>query len=164
MLKTNSKQARENILDWLASRALEEAKEINRFNRENGFEPMKEAEIMEDLQNSGFASSSYKMKKAAVYFIIRCFRSELEKSKGFGSEFEKFDYWMRSLPKVVKSEDFLLRDACEFLGRILEETLEERQKYSQGQAEKLMIYLTWKTINYVFEHEKKKEGKKSCGC
>lgn len=160
MLRTNSKQARENILGWLAGGALEEAKEINSFNRENGFEPMKEAELMEDLQNIGFASFSYEMEKAAVYFIIRCFRSDLEESKGFRSEFERFDYWVRGLPGIVKSEDFLLRDSCEFLGRILEETPEEWQKYKQDQAEKVMIYLIWKTINYVLEHEKKKEGKK----
>lgn len=160
MLRTNSKQARENILEWLATEALEKAKEINRFNRENGFEPMKEAEFMENLQKIGFSSFSCKMKKASIYFIIRCYKNDLEKSKGFKSEFEKFDYWLRGLPGAVKSEDFLLRDACEFLGRILEETPEEWQKYSQDQAEKLMIYLISKTISYVFEHEKKKEGKK----
>lgn len=160
MLRTNSKQVRENVLEWLAGGALEEAKKINRFNRENGFEPMKEAELMEDLQKIGFASFSYEMEKAAVYFIVRCFSSDLEKNEEFRSEFKKFDKWLRGLPEIVKSEDFLLCDACEFLGRILEETPEEWQKYSQDQAENLMIYLIWKTINYVFEHEKKKEGKK----
>lgn len=160
MLRTNSKQARENVLEWLACGALEEAKEINRLNRENGFEPMKEAKDMEDLQNIGFASFSCKMEKAAVYFIIRCFKSDLEKSEGFESQFEQFDYWVRTLPRIVKSEDFLLGDACDFLGRILEGTPQEWQKYRQDQAERVMICLIWRTINYVLEHEKKKEGKK----
>lgn len=63
MLKTNSKQARENVLEWLAGGALEEAKEINRFNSINNLEPMKEAELMEDLQKIGLASFSYEMEK-----------------------------------------------------------------------------------------------------
>lgn len=160
MLRTNSKQARENVLEWLAGGALEEAKKINRFNRENGFEPMKEAVELEKLSSKGEDNAD--VQKAAAALVWKCFQNDIEGDYRIGREPMQsiFDSWLCGLPEIVKSEDFLLRDACEFLGRILEETPEEWQKYSQDQAETLMIYLIWKTINYVFEHEKKKEGKK----
>lgn len=55
--------------------------------------------------------------------------------------------WMQGLPTAFPvSDDVFLRSAVDFLGNILEETKEEKARYSDEQAEKLACNLLYREL------------------
>ena len=124
MLKTNSKKARENIRAFILKHADFEGRDMT-VNAENISEVSR-----------------------GIYEI---FCSEKSYSDGYMyrrgiSEQAVFDDWCRGLPSALGCEPFLLGSAVYILGNILEETEEERSRYTEEQAEKLMIYLLYREI------------------
>lgn len=58
-----------------------------------------------------------------------------------------FDNWLRGLPSILNpSYLYSCPDAVTTVGDILEQTAEERNKYTEQQAENLMNYMIYKFI------------------
>ena len=119
MLKTNSKQARENIRNYI----------INRFDCSD-YSPEKEPE--------GFAE--------IAKFILSTFRDEKVNWQKI-PEVDLFADWAAGLPAVLDTCYYYNRSATDDLGEILNETQAERDTYSEDQAQKFLSSLIyWQLI------------------
>jgi hypothetical protein len=120
MLKTNSKQARENIRQYIIE----------------GFTP----ENYTDEKIEGFENVSN--------YILDTFRSEKYSTKEdyryYGNcEFDAFEDWCRGLPSLLDTCYYYNRSAVEDLGNILEETDEEKKRFTEDKAEWCLTYLIY---------------------
>lgn len=118
MLKTNSKKAKENINGFI----------VENFTPGN--------EMLHNLELPNLCK-----------VILTHFRSEVyscdEDFKYFkNSEFEAFRYWCSGLPSVFNC-DFYLGKAKNYIAEILEETENEKNKYSENEAVKLLEKLLY---------------------
>lgn len=123
MLKTNSKKAAENIQAYIV----------------NGFTP----ENYTDDPPQEFS-------KIAA-FILDTFRNEkyhLPEDRRYyhGSELLAFRDWCAGLPSVLDTCYFYNRSAVDDLGAILEETEQEKARYTEQQAEQLLTDLIYKEL------------------
>ena len=123
MLKTNSKQAHENIKNYI----------IDNFTPET----YTDREITEW--------------KEIAAFILECFHSEKyhlpEDFRYYhGSERAAFADWCAGLPAVLDTCYFYNRSAVADLGEILEQTAEQREKYDESDAEQLLTYLIYREL------------------
>ena len=119
MLRTNSKQAITNIRAYI----------INGFNGENyGIET---PDTFEEVAK----------------FIYNTFADEyLCEYNRRRSEQEVFIEWCSGLPSVIDTCYYYNRSAVEDLGDILEETEEERNRYTEQDAERLLSCLIYREI------------------
>lgn len=84
--------------------------------------------------------------------ILEAFRIEkLENNcyyiAGRASRNEMFMDWMQGLPTAFPvADDIFLRSAIDFLGNILEETEEEKARYTEDKAEKLACNLLYREL------------------
>lgn len=129
MLRTNSKKAIENIKKEIID-SYEAASEYFTFE---GREAKTEFnEICDD--------------------IIEAFRvGKLDRnicySKGRESERDLFIDWMQGLPTAFPvADDIFLRSAVDFLGDILEETAEEKNRYTEEKAAILACNLLYREL------------------
>ena len=123
MLKTNSKQAKENIRNYI----------IDNFTAENYTDTP-------PTEWHGIAT-----------FIYECFRSEkyncLQDYRYYnGNEWRAFLDWCQGLPSVLDTCYYYNRSAVEDLGNILEQTAQERSKYEESAAENLLTMLIYNEI------------------
>lgn len=147
MLKTNSKAVKTAIREFIATGAIDWAISANEYDRENGYEPMAEAVELEKLSSKGEENAD--VQKAAAALVWKCFQNDIEGDYRIGREPIQsiFDSWLRGLPGVVDSEDFLLRSAVDFMAGILQESEAEKAKYGESDAEELAIYLIWREVS-----------------
>lgn len=123
MLRTNSKQARENIRQYI----------IENFTPENYTDnPPQEFEQI-------------------AAFILDCFRSEkyyLPEDFRYYHNNEKaaFADWCAGLPSVLDTYYYYNRSAVEDVKNILEETDAEANKYTEQQAEELLTSLIYREL------------------
>jgi hypothetical protein len=120
MLKTNSKKARENIQQYI----------INHFTPEN----------YTDEKIEGFEN--------IATFIIDTFRSEKYSTKEDfryykNCELDAFADWCAGLPSVLDTCYYYNRSAVDDLGTVLEETEEEKSRFSEDKAEWGLTYLIY---------------------
>lgn len=122
MLRTNSKKAIENLKKWTVEHF--DADGYNDFNGdENNFSD-------------------------CAKFIYRVFlREKYEGAEHYyrnTSMQDIFADWCAGLPSVLDTADYYYtRRAVDVIGEILEETEEEKARYTQTQAEKLITALLW---------------------
>lgn len=123
MLKTNSKEALENIRIYI----------VDHFTPENYTEtpPQEFPEI--------------------AAFILDCFRSEKyccpEDFRYYhGNEGTAFADWCAGLPSILDTCYFYNRSAVDDLGAILEETEEEKARFTEEKAEKLLTSLIYREL------------------
>lgn len=147
MLKTNSKAVKAAIREFIAEGAINWAEESNEYDRENGLESMAEALELEKISSKGTKSED--AQKAAAALVWKCFENDTKGDYRIGREplQEIFISWLRGLPGVVDSEDFLLKSAVDFMGGILQESDAEKAKYSESDAEDLACYLVWREVS-----------------
>lgn len=120
MLKTNSKKARGNIQQYI----------IDNFTPEN----------YTDETITGFEN--------VATFILNTFRSEKYSCKEDfryynGQEALAFKDWSAGLPSVLDTCYYYNRSAVEDLGNILEETEQERSRYTEERAESVLTALIY---------------------
>ena len=120
MLKTNSKKAKENIINYI----------IDNFTPENYTDtpPEEWSEI--------------------ATFIINTFRSEkysrLEDYRYFNNnELAAFIDWAQGLPSVLDTCYYYNRSAVDDIATILEETEKEKERFTEDKAEWLLTYLIY---------------------
>lgn len=123
MLKTNSKETRRRIREWI----------INNFDFSNyeGYEkePKSEDEILEFI---GF---------------ICCKELGFQVTKLKVTPRKMFYDWCRGLPSLIDTASFLCGgSAVDLVGDILEQTKEERSKYTEWQSEDLMLSLIYREV------------------
>lgn len=123
MLKTNSKQAAENIRAYIV----------------DGFTP------------EGYTDTPPQEFPEIAAFILATFRSEkywcLQDVRYYhGCEALAFRDWCAGLAGVLDTCYYYNRSAVDDLGAILEETAEEKARYTEQQAEQLLTDLIYREL------------------
>lgn len=123
MLKSNSKQAKENIRAYIRAGFTGDSYGIE------------EPQSFEEL--------------AAV--ILDTFRDEKPRTeaqmiRNRMSWQDVFEEWASGLPSIIDTCYYYNRSAVEDLARILEETPEEAARYTEAQAEKMLTYLIYREL------------------
>ena len=119
MLKTNSKQAKENIKKYIMEH----------------FEPYEEHEkLMED-----------KPFNEVCKYILDTMNTEKRYNRS-STEYETFKDWSQGLPHILDTCYYYNRSAVKDLMVILEETEEDAEKYTESQAEELLTKLLYREI------------------
>ena len=97
------------------------------------------------LLKTGYKAESITATGAAA-LVWKCFQNDIEGDYRIGREPMQsiFDSWVRGLPGVVGSEDFLFCNGVDFMAGILQESEAEKAKYGESDAEGLAIYLIWR--------------------
>lgn len=121
MLKTNSKKAIENIKNYI----------MNNYTPDSYGE---EAESKTEFQD-------------IARYILSCAKHELAYLSGRVSDEVQFTEWCKGLPSLLDTCYYYNRSAVEDLGNILEETEEERNRYSEEQAEMLLTHLIFRELD-----------------
>lgn len=123
MLKTNSKKACENIRAYI----------MENFNGENyGIEkPETFSEVARIILNT---------------FQEEIFCNENAKRYYHYNEQRAFFDWCAGLPSLLDTCYYYNRSAVDDLGAILEESEEEKGKYSEEQAESLLTWLIYREL------------------
>lgn len=119
MLKTNSKKARENVKKWI-------------------------------LDNLGPDYNARSFNEAAeiikAHFYEEKLKNDLRYKAGRISHFDLFEDWTSGLPGALCCDDIYLRPVVPVVAAILEETPEEAARFSESDAEKLMIRLIYREL------------------
>lgn len=123
MLRTNSKKAAENIRAYIV----------------DGFTP------------EGYTDNPPQEFPKIAAFILDIFRSEkyhLPEDRRYyhGCELSAFRDWCTGLPSVFDTCYFYNRSAVDDLGAILEETEQEKARYTEQQAEQLLTDLIYREL------------------
>lgn len=116
MLKTNSRQAKENLRNYI----------MTSWNLDPEDQGKTWAETKEDIKES---------------FYFQAYSSVYERRQ---NKQEAFKNWLSGLPHGLG--DFFLCQAVEDLGNILNQTEAERNRYTEDQASELLAYLIYKEV------------------
>ena len=124
MLKTNSKKALENI----------------------------RAYILDNADNTNYGGKcEFADWKTAAQFVYDCFRVEKDGDNRRMGEYDLFEEWASGLPSSFDFCYWYNRPAVDDLGAILEETDEEKARFSESSAEKLLTRLIYNQIKKAVE-------------
>lgn len=123
MLRTNSKKAAENI----------------------------RAYIVDNFTPEGYTDNPPQEFPKIAAFILDTFRSEKywcpqDVRYYHGNEAAAFADWCAGLPSVLDTCYFYNRSAVDDLGAILEETEQEKARYTEQQAEQLLTSLIYREL------------------
>ena len=124
MLKTNSKQVREAVKNFI----------VENYTPENyGWKETTDFNEVKELLNTAFYDEKVKLDNR--YKAGHITRQEL------------FEEWCGGLPTIFCTDDIYLKSAVDLVGDMLEQTETERNKYTERDAEKLMVYLIYRELN-----------------
>ena len=122
MLRTNSKKANENI----------------------------RAYIMDNFTPENYTDNPPKDFPEVAAFILGIFRTEQKYISNCGYnraiEFAAFTDWCQGLPAVLDTCYYYNRSAVDDLGRILEETAEEKARFTEAEAERRLTWLIYREL------------------
>ena len=123
MLRTNSKKANENI----------------------------RAYIMDNFTPENYTDNPPKDFPEVAAFILSVFRTEqkhiLNGDYYRAIEFAAFTDWCQGLPSVLDTCYCYNRSAVDDLGAILEETAEEKARFSEPEAERRLTWLIYRELS-----------------
>ena len=123
MLRTNSKKANENI----------------------------RAYIMDNFTPENYTDKPPKDFPEVAAFILGTFRREyahlLNSNYYRRNEFAAFTDWCSGLPAVLDTCYYYNRSAVDDLGRILEETAEEKARFTEAEAERRLTWLIYRELS-----------------
>lgn len=131
MLKTNSKKAIENIRKYI----------IDNFN---GYEDKESEQLKMDVESD----SESNFPTLARYILDKFYWEKVHyNARNNMSNFQLFEEWAQGLPSVISCDYYYFPTAVNDLGDILEETDEERNKYTETQAENLLTKLIYRELS-----------------
>lgn len=136
MLKTNSKKAIERIKAYVIENTTEEANYRDSAINQS-IEKLNEARNNPDSRTDAFSLASW---------IIWTTYHEEKNDERCNNDLEMFTDWMQGLPSTLNAEYYYNVSAVETLAKILEETPEEANKYSEEEAENLLTHLIFREI------------------
>jgi hypothetical protein len=99
-----------------------------------------------DFDGYGFKTPSTPnecMKAIYDVFVREKYSTPSERSQ---NEQATFVEWLQGLPSIIDASYYYNVSAVETLGDILEETKEERARFSETQAERLLSYMIYRRI------------------
>lgn len=123
MLRTNSKQVKENIRKYIM-----EYSDFENYVGYAGYEKF-------ELEPQNFQTTARQ--------ILIIFNSEKFYNK---SDFKTFLDWCQGLPSALDTCFFYNRSAVDDLAKILKETDEEKSKFSEQQAGELLTKLIYREL------------------
>ena len=120
MLRTNSKQARQNVQQY----------------------------IIDHFDGCNYDIETPATFQEAADIILCIFRNENPAIGSYArmTEGERFAEWAAGLPSILDTCYYYNRSAVDDLGEILEETTEEKARYSESQAETLLTSLIYREL------------------
>jgi hypothetical protein len=108
------------------------------------------AYILENVTAENYESEHPTTFEEAAAFIMDTFKAEHWNSANirryYGSEQNSFTAWCQGLPSALDTCYYYNRSAVDDLGAILEESEEEKGKYSEEQAESLLTWLIYREL------------------
>lgn len=119
MLRTNSKKARENVRQWILDN------------------------LGPDYEAGSFLEAA---KIINEHFYNEKLKNDLRYEAGRVSRFDLFEDWASGLPGALCCDNIYLRPVVPVVAAILEETPAEAARFSEDQAEKLMITLVYREL------------------
>ena len=123
MLRMNSKKARENVRNYIAERFTPEGYTDN---------PPREFPQIARFILATFRNGNYRLPEDFRYYR--------------NNEFAAFADWCSGLPGVLDTYYYCNRSAIDELGAVLEETDEEKARYTEEQAEKTLTTLIYREL------------------
>lgn len=139
MLKSNSKKAIERIKDYVCNH-------VN-FDYDSVNEKYYYVIDLEKRYENGENIDMFSVYAHALYNIM--YEEVIVGSKIKRSFQEYFIYWCQCLPSCFDTCYYVNRSACDDLGDILEQTAEQRYKYSESEAEEKLSSLIFREIYKV---------------
>ena len=119
MLRSNTKKAKENIRNYI----------INHFD------------------NDGYDLPTVTDFNSIAKQIVKTFYDEVGNHKRYNESWqESFIDWCSGLPSILDTCYFYNRSAVDDLGAILEETEEEKSKYTEADAEQMLTKLIFREL------------------
>lgn len=124
MIKTNTKQAKENIKNYI----------ISIYDKDC------------DYSNCGINTNVDKWEDIKE-IVKEIFNLEVGhyRSQQVG-QYQAFFEWCQGLPSIIDTCYYYNRSAIKDLGDILEETQEEREKFTEQQAEEKLTHLIYREL------------------
>ena len=116
------------------------------------------AYIMDSFTPENYTDTPPKDFPGVAAFILDVFRKEKMSDFRYRdcNEFAAFTDWCQGLPSVLNTCYYYNRSAVEDLGAILEETAEEKARFTEPEAER---HLTWLIYRELSKAAAKKEAK-----
>ena len=107
------------------------------------------AYIMDNFTPENYTDTPPKDFPGVAAFILDTFRKE--KMSDFRchncNEFAAFADWCQGLPTVLNTCYYYNRSAVDDLGRILEETAEEKARFTEPEAERRLTWLIYRELS-----------------
>ena len=107
------------------------------------------AYIMDNFTPENYTDNPPKDFPEVAAFILDTFRKEKMSDFRFHdcNEFAAFTDWCQGLPSVLDTCYYYNRSAVDDLGRILEETAEEKARFSEQEAERRLTWLIYRELS-----------------
>lgn len=130
MLKTNTRKARENIKKYIME--IYEPEDYSNHNIDTNKQTFDEiAEVIKEV----FKLEKLNNENARQYYYRKNY-----------SMYEVFKEWCQGLPTIIDTCYYYNRSAVKDLGDILEETEEEKSRFTEQEAEEKLTYLIYREI------------------
>ena len=106
------------------------------------------AYIMDNFTPENYTDNPPKDFPGVAAFILAVFRKEKMSDLRYRNcnEFAAFTDWCQGLPAVLDTCYYYNRSAADDLGRILEETAEEKARFSEPEAERRLTWLIYREL------------------
>ena len=107
------------------------------------------AYIMDNFTPENYTDNPPKDFPGMAAFILDTFRKEKTSDSRYRNcnEFAAFTGWCQGLPAVLDTCYYYNRSAVDDLGRILEETAEEKARFSEQEAERRLTWLIYRELS-----------------
>lgn len=107
------------------------------------------AYIMDNFTPENYTDNPPKDFPEVAAFILDTFRKEKMSDFRYRdcNEFAAFTDWCQGLPSVLNTCYYYNRSAVEDLGAILEETAEEKARFSEQEAERRLTWLIYSELS-----------------
>lgn len=106
------------------------------------------AYIVDNFEPCGYTDNPPEDFPDIAAFILATFRREYVTRASYprGCELEPFASWCQGLPTILDTCYYYNRSAVDDLGAILEETAEEKARFSEEEAERRLTWLLYREL------------------
>ena len=106
------------------------------------------AYIMDNSTPENYTDNPPKDFPGVAAFILDTFRKEKMSDFRYHNcnEFAAFEDWCQGLPSVLDTCYYYNRSAVDDLGAILEETAEEKERFTEAEAERRLTWLIYREL------------------
>lgn len=142
MIKSNSKQAKQNIREYIVKR-------FDGTNYTPDFDYITQAQADMAAGRRNVDIFSMVAHAIAETFYSEKLRFDNRYKAGRITRYDLFEDWCSGLPSILDTCYYYNRSAVDDLAAILNETNDEKSKYSETQAEKRLTQLIYREIYSV---------------